>query len=174
MDADDEDSKALMSRIADLKDYKMSPQRNPYNVSKQKEPEQLQGRALLDVLRLDIFADVCGNNPISSMNYVWITCHIMLLFMQFEDRFRETRHPLWVEAYEHPKPQLRRQKRVALVAAAMADEDEQAMRLFAEGFEGLRLGALACIFWKDLREEESGAKPKGDDDEPPTDQCSVM
>jgi len=174
MEADDEDSEAFVHRIADLKDYKTRPRRNPYHVSKQKKREQLQGRALLDLLRVDVFADVCGNTPVSSLNYVWITCHIMLLFMKFEDRFLETRHPLWVKAYEHPQPQLRRQKRLALVLAAMANEDDQAMRLFAEGFESLRLGALACIFWEDLREEESGVKPKGDDDEISTDQCLVM
>ena len=133
--------------------------RNPRSVNSFKE------RALLDVLRLNVFVDVCGNTPISSLNYVWITCHIMLLFMKFEDQFREARHP---------QRQLRRQKRLALVVAAMAEEDDQALRLFAERFENLRLGALACIFWEDLREEESGVKPAGIDHEISTDQCSIM
>lgn len=81
------------------------------------------------MLQLDVFADACGNTPLSDLNYVWVTCHMMLLFMKLEDRFRETRHPLWVKAYEHPQSQLRCQKRVALVLAAMADEDDEAMRL---------------------------------------------
>ncbi|CAO2658337.1 Nn.00g060600.m01.CDS01 [Neocucurbitaria sp. VM-36] len=176
LDSDNEDTEALRRRIADadLQDYKTAPRRNPYQISGQKMHEQLQGRALLELLRVDVFADVCGNTPISSLNYVWVTCHIMLLFMEFEDRFRKIRHPLWVEAYEQPQPRLRRQKRVALVAAVMANEDEQAMRLFAEGFDSLRLGALACIFWEDLREEEYGMKPSADNDEIPADQCSVM
>lgn len=59
--------------------------------------------------------------------------------------------------------------------AAMANEDDEALKLFAEGFEDLRLGALACIFWEDLREEEHGAKLQSDsDDEMPGDQCLVM
>jgi hypothetical protein len=174
MDADDKESEAFALRIAELKDYKTGPRRNPYQVSEQKKRGQLQGHAVLDLLRLDIFADVCGNHPVSSLNLVWITCHIMLLFMKFEDDFSKARHPLWVEAYEHPKPQLRRQKRLALVVAAMTQEDDQALKLFAKGFESLRLGALPCIFWEDLREEDSGMKPKGDDDEIPMDQCSVM
>ena len=29
---------------------------------------------------------------------------MMLLFMGFEDRSRESRHPLWVKAYEQPQP----------------------------------------------------------------------
>jgi hypothetical protein len=172
---DDGDTEPLMRQISELKDYKTGPRRNPYRVSGQKKREELRGCVLLDMLRADIFADVCGRHPLSSLNYVWITCHIMMLFMSFEDRFREARHPLWVEAYEHPQPALRRQRRLAFVMAAIADEDDGAMRLFAETFERFRLGALACIYWKDLREEEYGLKPsRGDDDGAPMDQCSVM
>jgi len=175
MDADyDKDMEAFMRRTAEFKDCKTGPRRNPYQVSEDKKNGQLQGRPLLDLLRVDMFADVCGKYPVSSLNYVWITCHIMLMFMQFEDKFREIRHPLWVTAYERPQSRLRGQERVALVAAAIHSGDDQAMRLFAEGFESLRLGALACIFWEDLRERESGVKPKSDDDEISTDECSVM
>ncbi|KAF1362383.1 hypothetical protein EJ07DRAFT_174786 [Lizonia empirigonia] len=175
MGPDKKDTDELMRRIDDYKDYKSGPSRNPYRVSEDNKEKQFQGRRLLELLLLDIFADVCGNTPVSSLNCVWITVHIMMLFMKFEDRFRETRHPLWVEMYEHPPPQLRRQKRLGLVMAAMAKEDDEALKLFAEGFEDLRLGALACIFWDDLREEEHGAKLQSDsDDEIPGDQCSVM
>ncbi|KAH8732228.1 hypothetical protein GQ44DRAFT_745478 [Phaeosphaeriaceae sp. PMI808] len=165
MTADDEDSEALVRHIDELKKYKTGPQRrDPYHVLETKKGSQFQGRALPDVLRLDVFADVCGNDPISSLNYMSITCHILLLFMGIEDRFRKARHPIWVQAYEHPLPQLRHQKRLALVA----------MRIFAEVFEEMRMGVLACIFWENLREEESGLKPDVDDDEFPTNQCSVM
>jgi hypothetical protein len=99
---------------------------------------------------------------------------MMLLFMKFEDLFREARHPLWIRVYEHPERQLRRQRRVALVVAAMGSEDDKALELFAEVFEEIRLGAMACIFWEDLQETESDMKPKGDTDENSMDQCSVM
>ena len=174
MTQNDEDNEAFIHHMSDFKDYKRCPQRNPYQVSEQKKNEQIQGRALLELLRVDIFADVCGNYPLSSLNYVWITVHIMILFMKFEDRFREIRHPLWVKAYEHPPPMLRRQKRLGLVVAAMSSEDEQAMKIFAEEFESMRLGAYSCIFWKDLREGETGMKARGSNDDIPMDQCSVM
>jgi hypothetical protein len=168
-----EDPDAIVHRIAG-QDHKVGPSRNPYQVSEEKN-ERFQGRALLDFLRLDVFADVCGRDPVSSLNLVMVTCHILLLFMEFEDLFREARHPLWIEAYERPAPQLRHQKRLALVVAAMTQEDDQAMKLFAKAFEKLRLGAIACVFWGDLREGESGAKPeRDDDDEVSMDQCSVM
>jgi hypothetical protein len=98
----------------------------------------------------------------------------MLLFMKFEDLFQETRHPLYVQVYEHPAPSMRRQQRVALVMAAMANEDDAALKLFAEGFESLRMGAIDCIFWQDLREEESGMMPRAEADEIPMDDCVVM
>jgi hypothetical protein len=66
--------------------------------------------------------------------------------MKFEDDFCKARHPLWVEAYKRPIPQLRRQKLVALVVEAMKEEGDQALKLFAKGFKSLRIGALACIF----------------------------
>jgi hypothetical protein len=171
--AEKENIQAAMDRIDEFKDYTTSPDRNPYRVS-EKSQGRLQGCALLEILRFDLFADVCGRTPISSLNYIWITCHIMILFMKFEERFREARHPLWIEAYENPRPQLRRQKRLALVGAVMANEDEEAMKLFAQAFEEIRLDVLAYIFWEDLREGEDGLKSEGDDDEPPTDQCLVM
>jgi hypothetical protein len=173
-DVDNEEAKAYINLIAELKDYKTGPRRNPYQVSEQNRRGQWQGRTLLELLRPDIFADVCGNHPVFSLNLVWITCHIMLLFIKFEDEFRTARHPLWAEAHEHPKPQLRRQKRLGLVVAAMTEEDNEALKIFAEGFESLRLGALSWICWEDLREDESSIKLKGDDDKIPMDRCSVM
>ncbi|KAF2821703.1 hypothetical protein CC86DRAFT_426064 [Ophiobolus disseminans] len=153
VNATKEDREAFMHHVLDSKNYRCR---------------------LLEMLRVDIFGDVCGNSPLSSLNFVWITCHIMFLFLEIEDQFREAHHPLWVKAYEQPSPQLRRQKRLALVVAAMTDEDDQAMKLFAKAFEKVRLGALACIFWEDLREGETGLKPEADDDEIPMDGCSVM
>jgi hypothetical protein len=98
----------------------------------------------------------------------------MLLFTNIEERFRDARHPLWVEAYEQPRPELRPQKRLALVTSAMTDEDDTALILFAESFESLRIGALACIYWEDLREDKSRVKQRVEEDALPADQCNAM
>ncbi|ORX97348.1 hypothetical protein BCR34DRAFT_578009 [Clohesyomyces aquaticus] len=171
-----QDPEALLRNIESLKDYTTGPSVDPYRVTQQKKKEQIQGTTLLDLLRLDIFADVCGNHPLSSLNYVWITVHIMMLFMSFEDIFRERRHPLYVRAYEEAPPSMRRSRRAGLLMAAMADEDDEALRMFAGVFEKLRLGVMGCIYWEDLREAESGAKESAEDDEDkiPMDACSVM
>jgi hypothetical protein len=159
---DDEYAEDFMSGIAEFKDYKSRPHCNPYKLGEKKKGGELQGRPLLDLIRLDIFADVCGRAPLSSLNYVSITNMITMLFIRCEQRFREVRHPLWVQTYEHPVPQLRRQKRVALVIAAMQTKDEEALRIFATEFEEMRMGALG---WEDLRESESGLKRTGVNDD---------
>jgi hypothetical protein len=66
----DERGEDFVRCITELKEYKISHRRDPYHASKQKKRGLLQGRALLDVLQLDIFANVRGNNPFSSLSYV--------------------------------------------------------------------------------------------------------
>lgn len=159
-----------------IMDYKTAePQRNPYLVAEQKKNGEFLGHALVDLILLDVFADVCSRTLLFSFNYVFITYHMMWMFLEFEDRFRKARHPLYVHKYEHPTPQLCTQKLAALVIAAMQAEDEEALKMFAAEFERLRLGALVCIYWGYLREEESGLKRRriNDEDDFPTDQCTV-
>ncbi|KAL5118115.1 hypothetical protein ACEQ8H_003950 [Pleosporales sp. CAS-2024a] len=175
LSARNDDTDAVFHRMTHANDVRTTPKRNPYDVAKDKKRGDLQGRPLLDILRPDIFADVCGENPVSSINYALVTCHIMLLFMKFEGQFKARRHPLWVEAYERPPAIMRRHKRVGLITAAMAEADDEAMKIFAECFEELRMGLMGCIYWDSLRAEESELKGQSDDDdEPPTDQCVVM
>lgn len=187
--ADDDDdaafTEATLRQIPELNDYKLPPpRRDPYNLhQEQKKKSPLanpQGRDLLDLLRPDLFADICGNNPLSSINYVWVTCVIIILFVNIEDVFSKARHPLWVETYERSSrswPQGR--KRTVLVAQAMASADEDAMRLFAQAFEQTRGGILACVYWEDLKEGESGFRETptdgdGSDGVPGPAQCTVM
>ncbi|KAF2868102.1 hypothetical protein BDV95DRAFT_580257 [Massariosphaeria phaeospora] len=167
------DLDALMSHRSEFKGYKTGPKRDPYRVTEEKKKD-IKGNELLDLLRIDMFADVCGRVPLSSMNYTWITVHFMFLFLRIEDRFKETRHPFYVRAYENPPSNIRRQKRLAFVVNVMAEEDDEALKLLAEVFQNPRMGALNFIYWDDLREGEFGEKSKSDADEIPMDQCSVM
>jgi hypothetical protein len=178
-------TEAAMRQIPELHDYKLPPsRRDPYNLHQEQKKKRLmadaQGRDLLDMLRPDLFADVCGKNPVSSVNYASVTCIFIMLFMKIEDVFSNARHPLWVEIYERsPGSRSQGQKRVVLVARAMASADEDAMRLFAQAFEQTRGGILACVYWEDLKEGESGfreASTNGDgsDGVPSPEQCTVM
>jgi hypothetical protein len=93
-DVGDKDREAIMRRIAKKEDLKTGPQLIPYLLSKEKKRTHWQGRTLLATLRPDLFADVCGNIPISGLNYVFITFHMMVLFSMIEDRFREARNQI--------------------------------------------------------------------------------
>ncbi|KAL6705611.1 hypothetical protein ACN47E_006558 [Coniothyrium glycines] len=166
----------LQNILPDLHGYKTPQARNPYRVADHKPHSHLQGRDLLALLRIDIFADVCGNHPLSALNHTWTTCLMLLLFLEIERHLHAARHPLYMDAYEHPKPQMRRHKRVALVVAAMSTGDEQALTIMAQCFETLRVGMLGCCFWEKMREGETGmrAAREWDDEEMPSDQCAVM
>ena len=176
--SEEADPSSLINQIDALKAYKHGPDMNPYNFKetrKQKnEQKVIQGRDLLDLIRVDLFHDVCGNHPLSSLNYVWITVHILMLFREIEDRLREARHPLYVKAYEQAPASMQRTRRAGLIMAAMGHEDDAALKIFAACFERMRMGAMNCIYWDDLRDAESGVRPSKEADEVPIDQCSVM
>lgn len=146
-----------------------------YRVSQDKSTEQFQGRDLLNILRPDIFADVSGACPISSLNFVLVTVHTIMLFMEIDDLFREARHPMWVAAYEQPEARFRYHKRLALLMYTMQEEDDVAMKLFAKAFEKCRVVVMSCIYWDDLQERESNPKQRHEDDiDAMTDSCAVM
>jgi hypothetical protein len=57
---------------------------------------ELSGRELLALLKAEIFRDVCGDHPLSSLNYVAVTTVVM----KMEDQLAPLRNPLYVRAYE--------------------------------------------------------------------------
>ncbi|KAL5371536.1 hypothetical protein DPSP01_014198 [Paraphaeosphaeria sporulosa] len=144
---------------------------NPYV---HKKPRWAAGKNLLDLLRIDLFADVCGRRPLSSLNQPLITVNFMFLFARIEDQLRESRHPLYVQAYEEAPPSMRRQKRAALIMAAMAEDDPVLLKICAEVFQDPRMGVIGFIYWDDLRDAESGIKCRKSPDEVDADMCLVM
>ncbi|KAI7344544.1 hypothetical protein KC320_g8778, partial [Hortaea werneckii] len=132
-----------------------------------------QGSALLDLLRVDILSDICGQHPLSALNFIWITMHMLILFSTIEDRFRTAQDPLWKEIYERRSTLPRDQKRIRLVVAAMASEDSQGLKRFADAFEKTRIGVMHHIWWPTLRLEESGIREKGEGEGDVPSDCSV-
>ncbi|GJD02531.1 hypothetical protein ColKHC_11356 [Colletotrichum higginsianum] len=99
---------------------------------------KLTGRELLDFVRVDVHNDVCGDSPISSLNYI---------FMRFEEEL-SIQNPLYVRAYK--TDQWKRAKRIALVTLAMKDQDEECLRVMAEQFQRPRAGFMNFVCWDDL------------------------
>ncbi|KAK5633104.1 hypothetical protein RRF57_008818 [Xylaria bambusicola] len=110
---------------------------------------ELSGPDLLELLKLDISNDICGDVPLSSLNYVWTTVRFMMLFMQFEGELGKLRNPLYVQAYETDR-QWQKHKRVGLAYLALHLQDEECLRVMAHEFQNPRAGFMNHIYWEDL------------------------
>lgn len=134
---------------------------------------RLAGRDLLAAIQGDIMNDVSGTMPVSSLNYIWVTCHFLVLFMAIEDRLKELQNPLYLRAYNSPGP-WGSQKRAALISFVLQLGDEECMRVMAEQFEKFRSGFMSHIYWEDLElsrpEPTTRSKPVMDE----ADMCTVM
>jgi hypothetical protein len=89
---------------------------------------------LLEILRVDIFNDICGKRPHSAMNYLLITLHMTFKFLKIEDELQRVRNPLYVRAYEQD-PRMSHQKRVSLVKLVLSYQDEECMKIMAKKFQ---------------------------------------
>lgn len=143
---------------------------------------ELSGREVLDLLKADIFRDVCGDCPLSSLNYVCATTVFMMAFMKMEDELAALRNPLYVRAYETDR-EWRHQKRGGLTFLALNEQDDECLRVMARVFEDMRTGFMSHIYWDDLHtsDERGGMsrrhqRMEGRDgvDGVDVDQCVVM
>ncbi|KAI1186813.1 hypothetical protein F5B17DRAFT_345416 [Nemania serpens] len=136
---------------------------------------QLSGQDLLEMLKLDISNDICGDMPLSSLNYVWTMARFMMQFHQFEKELGRLRNPLYVQAYE-TDPLWRSHKRVGLAYLALHVQDDECLKVMAREFQNPRAGFMNHIYWEDLEsmrlQVQKARSNKGDDELP--DQCSVM
>lgn len=136
---------------------------------------------LLDFLKQDIISDVCGVCAFSSLNYVWVTARMMVLFLQIEDQLKRVRNPLWVRAYEEDTL-MAREKRVSLTSLVLTEQDDEAMEIIAREFQNPRAGFMDHIYWEDLdglpdSVKNSSRKPRSSnpmDDNASAPSCVVM
>ncbi|KAI1349493.1 hypothetical protein F5Y01DRAFT_185579 [Xylaria sp. FL0043] len=136
---------------------------------------KLPGQALLDLLKLDISNDICGDIPLSSLNYVWTMARFMILFHQFERALSELRNPLYVQAYE-TDPLWRKQKRVGLAYLALHLQDKECLQVMAREFQNPRTGFTNHIYWDGLDSTRlGGEEPRSNrGDDKLLDQCIMM
>ncbi|KAK4034762.1 hypothetical protein C8A01DRAFT_48910 [Parachaetomium inaequale] len=116
---------------------------------------ELTGRELLALLKTDIFRGVCGDmNPLSSLNYVWVTTSFMMLIMEIEKELAELRNPLDVRACETGGPEGKQRKRARLIFLALAEQEDECLSVMARVFERGRSGFMNHIYWTDLETSE--------------------
>ncbi|OBT45763.1 hypothetical protein VE00_03810 [Pseudogymnoascus sp. WSF 3629] len=111
---------------------------------------------LLEMLKADIFNDVCGKHPFSALNYIWVTARMMFQFIKIEGHLERVRNPLYVRAYEQD-PWMAHQKRVSLVGLVLADQDEECMEIMANAVQEEPANPEDHLYWDlHLNEPELG------------------
>ncbi|KAI1816979.1 hypothetical protein GGS20DRAFT_535631 [Poronia punctata] len=153
--------------------YTMGPSITPTSMAGYVDITQ---RGLLDLAKNDLYQDICGKVPYSSMNYVFVTMRFMMQFMQFETELRKLRNPLYVQAYE-TDPQWRRNERVGLAYLALEQQEDECLRVMAREFQNPRSGFMDFIYWPDLDTSDDFdgmSGPRDQHDRPMPDQCNVM
>ncbi|KAI2470526.1 hypothetical protein F4781DRAFT_175854 [Annulohypoxylon bovei var. microspora] len=137
----------------------------------------ISGRELLELLRWDIFREICADRPLLSLNYAWVTIVFIRLFTIMEDKLKETRNPLYVQAYEEARGELRREKRLGLVMLALSEQDDECLKIMAEVFQNPRAGFMNHIYWEDLEQTSVRMKrthQSREKEQIEPDQCAVM
>ncbi|KAL0940552.1 uncharacterized protein CTRU02_203315 [Colletotrichum truncatum] len=134
----------------------------------------LTGSDILGCVKADIHNDVCGDVPISGVNYISITMRFFMQFMQFEQQLTLLRNPLYVRVYEKER-QWSRAKRMGLVTLALIEQDEECLQVMAEEFQHPRCGFMNFVYWDKLVPVSEMLKKRSKLSEDPTNVgCSVM
>lgn len=152
--------------------YSSSPPLQPGSMNGKEMP----ARDLLDGLKGDLFNDICGAIPFSSLNYVWVMARFLGQFQQFEEELARLRNPVYVQAY-HTDPTWRQHKRAGLVHLALKTNNEECLRVMAEQFEiPVRASFMHHLYWEDLETLESCMKQATSkrDKEELSDRCVMM
>ncbi|KAL6876635.1 hypothetical protein J3F83DRAFT_726527 [Trichoderma novae-zelandiae] len=135
-------------------------------------PDRLSRRELLELIRCDVYSDICGPLPYSSLNYFWVTARILTLFMAFEAELKRLNNPLYHDIYVADSGR-NPEKRVFLAVAALSGTNEECLRTMAKIMEEQRMGWMQHIYWDDLDAFMDRYCRREDDAKVP-DACSVM
>ncbi|KAK3303668.1 uncharacterized protein B0T15DRAFT_560841 [Chaetomium strumarium] len=138
--------------------------------------QQPTGRTPLDLVKLDLIWNVCGEAPVYSLNYLFTTCMFRVLFGRFETELKKRRNPLYIRAYE-TEFEWRLLKPAGLTLMALAGQDEECLLVMADIFQKPRAGFRKHIYWKDLETSADWARKsleKAEDGNMDTDAWSVM
>ncbi|KAI1028818.1 hypothetical protein LB503_002684 [Fusarium chuoi] len=134
--------------------------------------EVLDGHDILDLAKFDILSDVAGIAPISSLNYLGVTCWLLITFGRIEERLKEAGNPVYFEAYEGSGP-WKLEKRVALALLALKGDNEESLRIVADTLNEARSGFMDFIYWEDL-ETEPRERESHHVDPSVRNECTVM
>ncbi|OTA94663.1 hypothetical protein M434DRAFT_394464 [Hypoxylon sp. CO27-5] len=136
------------------------------------------GRDLLRVLKHDIVSEVCGNQFHLSFNAIWILAFCSDLFEKIETRLEEQKDPLYLKAYE-AEGAAKTDKRIALTALALYEQDDECLKVIADAIQSLRPGFVEFVYWEEMdftsnTPDELAAEDVQQEREVGADACAVM
>ncbi|KAI1409507.1 hypothetical protein F5Y13DRAFT_203428 [Hypoxylon sp. FL1857] len=136
------------------------------------------GRSLLQVLKHDIVSEVCGNQFHLSFNPISILAFCNDLFERVEVQLEKKKDPLYLKAYG-AKGVASTDKRSALTALALYEQDDECLKVMAEAFQNPRPSFLEFIYWDEMSFTENTADEMADEDveherEVGSEACAVM
>ncbi|OTB02229.1 hypothetical protein M426DRAFT_13676 [Hypoxylon sp. CI-4A] len=137
------------------------------------EPDaEFLGSELLDILRWNIFAEVCGEWPLLGVDYVRVTVAIFTTFRCIEDELEELRNPLYTRAFESDK-RFGDEKRIGLTMLALSEQEDECLKVMAKYIERWHegTGLVKFSYWgrledfrqKMVNEEHVGSERIGPD-----------
>ncbi|KAK2763289.1 hypothetical protein FQN54_009925 [Arachnomyces sp. PD_36] len=110
---------------------------------------------MLNFVKIDITNDICGEiRPISSLNYTWVTVHMLFLIRKIEEELEKLRNPIWARIYKGNPSVSQQGKRAMFTQAVLEEQDHECMEVMAQRFEDLRIGFVQFIYWDGLDKME--------------------
>ena len=136
---------------------------------------------LLGIFKEDITSDVCGANPRSGLNYLWLSSYCMIVFNMIEDELKARRNRTYVRVYEEEAGVWGSAKRAGLALTALQGGDEECLKVMAKAMLEQRISVKDFAFWGlDSERFKKGKGANGGEDWGWVDeewekaQCSVM
>ncbi|KAJ3487856.1 hypothetical protein NLG97_g6314 [Lecanicillium saksenae] len=128
---------------------------------------------LLELVKLDICADIRGTAPLSAINYVWVIIRMFTLWIQIETALEKVKNPLFERAYRDGTNWADK-KRTGFTYLALGGTDEECLRIIAREFESPPATFLQHCYWDslDLDDPQKHFEERGGND--PFDQCTIM
>jgi hypothetical protein len=109
---------------------------------------ELSEHQLLALLKIDVLQDVCGEIPISALNYLSATVQLKLLFPFIENELNRLKNPTYMRAQAAGGSATA--KKLALMTLALSEEDEECLTVMAMAFDKHRTNFTTHVYWEEL------------------------
>ncbi|KAH0438420.1 hypothetical protein CcaCcLH18_03407 [Colletotrichum camelliae] len=127
---------------------------------------------MVNLFQADIYQDVCGEVPLSGLDYLSLTAQFMSVFSDIEKRLGTMKHPLYTHIYNHDSG-LFKSERVGLTWSALFGGSQDCWRGIADSLRASNLSVSNHSIWEDL-DTDSKKLSEAHERTAKHDKCSVM